>query len=341
MRPPIDRRLRDLPVPDPALLEEARGEPMTAPRHAAFMRAIPALGALEQRAPERPLPCPARLTVAAFNVERLKYPAATRALLDGTGVRVALLAEVDVGMARSGNRHHFRELAASAGEGYVYGVEFVELGLGDPQEIEAHRGERNAQGIHGTGIVTGLALEDAVVIPLEEGGSWYPGLDGVQHRIGGRIAVAARTADAPRPLWFVSVHLESKTDEADRAAQMAALLQGLDRIAPGAAVVMGGDFNTKALPFEDEDREAVLTHPDRWEPLFGHLRRAGFSWAPSNVPDPTRRKGPSGREDIPYRKLDWIVTRGVVCEHPRMVPAEDREGNPISDHEMVAVDILL
>ncbi len=151
----------------------------------------------------------------------------------------------------------------------------------------------------------------------------------------------ARAAEAPRPLWFVSVHLESKSDAADRAAQMGTLLRALDRIAPDAAVVMGGDFNTKELPFEAENREAVLRHPGRWEPLFAGLEAAGFSWTGSNVPEPTRRKGPSGREDVPYRKLDWIVTRGLRCEHPRMVPAVDGAGRPISDHEMVATDILL
>jgi endonuclease/exonuclease/phosphatase family metal-dependent hydrolase len=341
MRPLIDRRLPDLPTPDPSVLEAARHAPKTPLEHARFMRDIPALHALEQQAPTRSKSLPTRLTVAAFNAERLKFPAATRALLDGAGVHMALLSEVDVGMARSGNRHHFRDLTAPGGEGYVYGVEFVELDLGDRQEIEAHRGERNERSLHATGIVTGVTLEDAILVPLEEGGSWYPGRDGVQHRIGGRIAAAARASGAPRPLWFVSVHLESKSDEADRAAQMRILLEALDRIAPDAAVVMGGDFNTKALPFGDENREVVLRRPDRWEPLFAHLREAGFSWDTSNVPDPTRRKGPSGHEDLPYRKLDWIVTRGVVCEHPRVVPAEDPDGKPISDHEMVAVDIVL
>ena len=47
-------------------------------------------------------------------------------LPDDTGAQVTLLSEVDLGMARSGNAHNIRDLIAGSGEGYLYGVEFVE-----------------------------------------------------------------------------------------------------------------------------------------------------------------------------------------------------------------------
>jgi hypothetical protein len=49
---------------------------------------------------------------------------------------------------------------------------------------------------------------------------------------------------------------------------MANLLRALDALPPDAALVIGGDFNTKALPRGDEERRLVLEVPERHEPLF-------------------------------------------------------------------------
>lgn len=335
----VHRHCDELPAPDPALLAAARAaaEAGRADAHRLYAEQVAAFGAVEWRPPARPSAWPGLMTVAAFNAERLKRPGATRALLDPVGAAATLFSEVDVGMARSGNRHGPRALTEGTGEGCVYGVEFVELDLGDADEIRTHAGERNAVGFHGNAIVSGLALADPCVIPLEEGGRWFTGHDGAQHRLGGRIAVAARVIEAPRPLWLVSVHLESKSDPDDRAAQIRRLVAALEPLTAGAAVVIGGDLNTKALPPGDEAQG--LDAPERWEPLFGHLRAAGFDWRASNVAAATQRTGPSGTPEPPFRKLDWILVRGLRAENPRILPALDGDGRPISDHEMLAVDI--
>jgi hypothetical protein len=49
---------------------------------------------------------------------------------------------------------------------------------------------------------------------------------------------------------------------------MANLLRALDALPPDAALVIGGDFNAKALPRGDEERRLVLEVPERHEPLF-------------------------------------------------------------------------
>lgn len=337
----VDRVLDELPAPDPALLDRARAAARSgrAAEHERFAGQVEALRAVEQRQPERPRSWREPFTVAAFNAERLKDPAAARALLDRAGAAAALVSEVDVGMARSGNRHGPRALTEPAGEGYAYGVEFVELDLGDPDEIRAHAGERNAAGFHGNAVVSGLRLTDARLISLEEGGRWFAGRDGAQHRLGGRMAVAARVADAPRPLWLVSVHLESKTDPDDRAAQMRRLLEALEQIARGAAAVIGGDLNTKALP-PGEERD-WLEAPQRWEPLFDLARAAGFDWRACNAAAATQRTGPSGDPQPPFRKLDWLLVRGARARNPRVIAALDGSGRPISDHEMIAADLSL
>jgi endonuclease/exonuclease/phosphatase family metal-dependent hydrolase len=338
MRSPVTRIVPDLPVPDEAILAEARRSGSAA-AHGRFLDRIEAFRAIEARPPARPAAWPTVLRLCAFNAERLKDPAGVRRLMDRAGTQVSLLSEADVGMARSGNAHTLRALTASAGEGYLYGVEFVELGLGKAREMRDHAGERNACGFHGNAIATTLAVESALLIPLEESGFWFLGFEGEERRIGGRIALAARLAGAPKPLWLVSVHLESKTDPGDRQAQMRNLLRALDALAPDAACVIGGDFNTKALPRGDGERRLLLESPERYEPLFADLRGAGFAWAASNLAEPTQRTGPSDKPKPPFGKLDWIAVRGVTAENPQVVPAVDEQGRALSDHEMVTVDL--
>ncbi|WP_230531870.1 endonuclease/exonuclease/phosphatase family protein [Microvirga roseola] len=339
MRPLIDRVVPALTAPDDAVLEEARAASPERGTHDGFIARIEALHEVEQRAPASPVPWPGRLRIAALNAERLKDRAAVRRMLDRTGAHLVLLSEADAGMVRSGNVHTVRELAEAAGEGYLYGVEFVELDLGDKGEMRRHAGERNALGFHGNAIVSGLSLEDAHLIPLEENGLWFPGRNGAQRRIGGRMALAARIVDAPRPLWVVSVHLESKTDPQDRQAQMRNLLRALDSLAPDEPCIIGGDFNTKALPRGEDERHLLLQEPERFEPLFADLRAAGFAWSAANLARPTQNPGPSNKHAPPFGKLDWIVTRGVTPENPQVHEVTDGEGGPVSDHDMLVVDI--
>jgi endonuclease/exonuclease/phosphatase family metal-dependent hydrolase len=232
-------------------------------------------------------------------------------------------------MARSGNVHNIRDLIAGTGEGYLYGVEYVELDLGDRGEMHEHAGERNACSLHGNAIVTDLVLEAPHLIPLE------------QRRVGGRIALAARIAGAPGPVWVVGTHLESKTDPADRQAQIRTLLRALDVIAPREPCVIAGDFNTKALPRTEDELHLLLEAPERCEPLFADLKQAGFIWANANLALPTQTPGPKDKHKPPFAKLDWIVLRGLVPSDPQIVPALDEQGRAISDHEMIAVDVAL
>jgi endonuclease/exonuclease/phosphatase family metal-dependent hydrolase len=339
MRPSIDRIVPHLEAPEDALLDEARHAAPQQDTHRDLIRRIPALQAIEQGAPAPARPWPGPLRVAAFNAERLKNRPAVRNLMRRAGAQVTLLSEVDLGMARSGNTHNIRDLIEGSGEGYLYGVEFVELDLGSVDEIELCAGQSNARGLHGNAIVTGLALERPHLIPLEENGLWFPGIKGAQRRIGARMALAGRVTEAPRPLWLVSTHLESKTSPADRQAQIRALLRALDEIAPHEACVIGGDFNTKALPRGEDERHRLLEAPERDEPLFDDLRKAGFEWQRANLALPTQTPGPTNKHAPPFGKLDWIVVRGLEASNPQVIPAVDDEGRAVSDHEMVAVDL--
>ena len=78
--------------------------------------------------------------VAAWNVQRGRRPAALAAALRAAGAELCLLSELDAGMARTQNLDTTGCIARDLGAGSVFGVEFVELGLGDEQEQRAVAG---------------------------------------------------------------------------------------------------------------------------------------------------------------------------------------------------------
>lgn len=339
----VERALENLPLPDHALLDAAREDVATKARHDALAAEIPALNAVEYRPPQAHHLLDGGLRLAAWNAERLKFGAASAALFGALQPGIVLLSEVDIGMARSGNRHTAAELAVALGMGYAYGIEFVELGLGDEREEEWHKGERNAAGFHGNAILSRYPLNDFALIRLDAGGRWF----GVrpdetkgpaQRRIGGRMALAARVADGD--LVAVTVHLESDSTALDRAAQTERLLAALQLRYGAVPMVIGGDCNTAALP-AGESQRGWEQRCDVFEPMFGALAGHGFEWRDANDMAPTQRQRPDGRPVPPFRRLDWIFTRGVTPSAARTLAAVDAKDTAISDHEALVVDLGL
>lgn len=325
-----------LPAPQADLFEAAMLAELTRETHDGLALDLPAFNALELRAsPPRDLAA-GPVVVAAWNAERLKHAGPSAALVRAAGADVLLLSEADVGMARSGNRHTVAELADALGMGYAYGVEFLELGLGDERERRWHRGERNRVGFHGNAIVSRFALTKPSLIRLDDGAVWWVAAKDDQRRLGFRMAVAAEIETRAGPVLAVSVHLESKSDAADRAAQMGRLVETLDRVYPGLPAVVGGDLNTKGLPL---DPQSWLREPELHEPLFALMRGAGFDWRAANNAEPTIRTLPDGEPQPPFRRIDWLFTRGLEASVPRTIEAVDAEGSAISDHEMIAAEI--
>lgn len=327
-----------LPRPPAALFEEAERAELTRAEHDRLALDLPAFNALEVKGAPAVTPPGPVLRIAAWNAERLKHRAASAALVAATGADVLLLTETDCGMARSGNRHTAADLAADCGMGYAYGVEFVELGLGDERERHWHRGESNRTGFHGNALLSRLPIEDAALIRLDDGAVWWLDAPKGQRRLGWRMAIAARLAAASGPFLAVSVHLESKSDPADRARQVARLLASVDRLADGLPVVIGGDFNTKAL---DADAALWWGDPAAHEPLFAAMAASGFDWRGSNTRDVTMRTLPDGKPQPPFHRLDWLFTRGLSVRGPATVQAVDEAGAAISDHDLIAMRVPL
>ena len=262
--------------------------------HARLLRSLGFDAALEVAAPLREHPTPAQsLRVVAWNAQRCRDPEASAAMLRGTGGEIFLLSELDCGMARSQQRHTTRELAARLGCGYAFGVEFLELGLGDARERGAHAGEENSLGFHGGAILSAGALTDSSLVRIERSGRWFDGTLG-ERRVGGRIAVLCRLTVGDRSVAFAAVHLESHSDPDERAAQLEAVLAAMDEFAPGAPALIGGDVNSHSLTRAEQSDRALLARaleadpsrlaqPIPHEPLFALAERHGYDWRGCNA----------------------------------------------------------
>ena len=250
---------------------------------------------------------------------------------------IVLLAEMDNGMVRSGNRHTTRVLAGLLGMSYVFGVEYLELGLGDERERKAHLGQQNALGLHGAGLVAVGPIEAPAIVRLDQTGSGFPA-EADERRVGGRIAVAGTVKVGGEAVCCVSVHFESRGGPADRAAEMAVLVEAVDALADGRPVVIGGDFNTNMLATNEVPRR--IADAAVREPLFDVAAAAGYDLIGCNAPGPTTRTRRDGTPWPPtVKKLDWFFTRGVEVSDPAIVPAIDDAEEAISDHELLIVDV--
>ena len=318
--------------------------------HDGVAEGLDVLHRIEVEPPPEPVVTPAQeLRVAFWNAERAKYLEPSADLLRAAAADVVLLCEMDLGMARSGQHHTTRWLADALGLGYVFGVEFVELGLGDARERTWHAGGENREGLHGGAILAGRELDRPVLIRIDAGGAWFDGRRD-EPRIGGRIAVAGKMEVAGVSVAFVSTHLESHSDPDDRAIQATALLDAVDTYHGDGPVILGGDFNTTSASFHalkvDPGRTELgfadpgrFLDPIRYEPLFEVLRARGYDRTACNTGDATQRTRPDGTPEPPHGRIDWFFTRGLVARDPATVAAVDRAGTAISDHELLAVTI--
>jgi len=288
------------------------------------------------------------LRVAAWNIERGRNPEEIAALIGATGASVTLLSEVDLGMARTGNRDTARELARMLRAGSVFGVEYVELSLGKAADLEHLEARDNECGLHGNAILGRVALERPDVARFDEGGGWFNDVLG-EPRVGGQLAVVATMQLDGVAVELASAHLESHSDAESRARQLKMLVESIDARSTGPAII-GGDLNTFGATFAelaDHATTAALrasdparfSWPAPYEPLFEVARNHGYEWLHANVAAPTTRHRPDGSPHHIPLKLDWILVRGLEARRSTTAPAIGRDGAPLSDHDLVAVSV--
>ena len=338
MREPVRAVTSALSPPSPEMRHRAASGPRSAEDHAALLQSWDCLTHVEQQQ-AAPSELPATVTVAAWNIERCKRVPETAEALRQCGADIVLATEMDLGMARSGQRHTTRDLAEALGMGYAFGVEFVELGTGDPYETSLFAEVPNDHGLHGNAILSRYPLANVALLPLDDSGQWFTGTpknDG-QFRIGGRMGVAAQIGG----VTFVSVHYESESDAQGRAVQTRRMLDLIEADYGNGPCVIGGDLNTAAFSDRRMSGSDILAAPAPTEPSFTVLQDAGFAWQSANAPGMTTRAAPGKPVRYPLKKLDWLFVRGVVASDPAIHPAVCDRGDYLSDHELITAQVTL
>ena len=278
------------------------------------------------------------LRVVFWNAERGHAPEQAGDLLAETSVDVALLCELDNGIARTGRRHVTQDIARRLGADFIYAVEFIEMEsreAGDP-------------GFHGNAIVSHIGMSTPMLVRLGDAQRWQSG-EGRARRTGDRIALATRVMIDDSPVVMVTTHLESHAPPGVRASQMRILLDAIDGYAAGDPVLIGGDFNTRTAAKDDlrepaartrlhQDFPALFARPAPREPLFAVAEAAGYDWLSCNTSAPTERSR-NAAIDMPRFRLDWFFARGLVCENPAVVSAESTHGKTLSDHDAITVEV--
>jgi endonuclease/exonuclease/phosphatase family metal-dependent hydrolase len=292
---------------------------------------------------------PRRLRVVQWNIEHgNRFEAISQALLERHGLAGAdlvTLNEVDLGMARSGNRDVAAELGARLGLHAAWAAMFLESTRGRDDDALTAVPDDNAESLFGLAILSRWPITATRLVPL-------PGPERAlfeRERMSGRfVALVCDIAHPVRPFVAVTAHLEVHRTRAHRARQMRLLLRAL--AGEPRPIVLAGDWNTHT--FDRGDRRAVsaaawpllawpnrplsvrLCRPDRGayrESVFNELRTAGFAWEPYNddqatlslrfsrlrevhvLPEPLRAIASHGLRWAERRarlRLDWISARG-------------------------------
>lgn len=268
------------------------------------------------------------ITVASWNLERCYAVEPSAALLMRERADIALLSEVDNGMARTGQRHTSRDLAASLGMAYAFGVEFLELELGSPTELEFCRDPFNRHGFHGNAVLARTALQTPVVIRLEAHGHWFRP-ESPAHRIGTRCAILSVVQSTTGPLAIVSVHLENAAGTDYRETEICTLLNAIDSLVGDMPAIIGGDLNTGLATDGDYEQET----------LFAHAYGRGYERHGGPLDQTTTRASRVSRSPRRAWKLDWFLTRGLRVGESRIVASLAPDGEVLSDHEMIVATL--
>lgn len=291
---------------------------------------------------------------------------------------VLLLAETDLGMARSGNRDVAREIARNLGLYYAFAPCYLNLSKGSG--LEYHAEGENELGLHGNALLSRYPLRNIRAVFLENG---IDKMRGREKRLGRQAAVIAEVEFPNGIVTAVCSHLDANSSQRHRAGQMRDILDSLDSNFP---VVLGGDWNTStynsrspvyAIPgfwlrvfmgVDNVIRNHYLQPHNRFErDLFRSLERHGFDYRASNVPGErtagydaacgkTRQnlgewvpewcfafirwslRHHGGRCPL---KLDWFATRGLRATNPAVLHEFRECDAPLSDHDPIGVDVIV
>jgi endonuclease/exonuclease/phosphatase family metal-dependent hydrolase len=199
-------------------------------------------GAVETFEDARSKPLGGRVRVVAWNIQRgRRYDALLRALREDPLLKsadVLLLSEVDVGMARSQNRHVARELAAALGMNGAFGVSYLVL---EDDWGENPDGAHNQLALAGTAVLSRAPIDAVENVDVPELRDKF---SSSEKRLGKKRALVCRISSLKGPLTVAACHLDSNASPAGRALQLDAIVNSGERMAKGGPLLVGGDLNT-------------------------------------------------------------------------------------------------
>ena len=200
---------------------------------------------------------------------------------------VFLLQEVDINAYRTHQLNIAQEIARKLHLNYVFGREFVELS----------QGSKSSPAYHGQATLSRWKISNSRIIHFQRQSDfwkprWFkPNLQTFQERLGGRIALTSEIMIQGLPIVAYNLHLESRSHDDLRLAQLNEVLQHASTYDPEYLLIVAGDLNLDA------------SSPQ----IAEQLTRAGFREAV-----PTARGATTPRRHLlePGRHIDWAFVRG-------------------------------
>jgi endonuclease/exonuclease/phosphatase family metal-dependent hydrolase len=295
------------------------------------------------------------------------------------GCDLLLVTEADAGMARSGNRMVAEELARALGLAQVFVPCYLALGKGSGAERDA--AGANRFGLHGNALLSRYPIREARAIALPNGVDKMAHREkrlGRQAAVVATIDFPERPVQAVslhldaqstqrhrfQQMRLVLHQLDPSlptviggdwnTSTYDSSHALWAILGFWRRVFMGVDHVIRNHY----------------LYPDRWfeRDLFRLLEKRGFDYRSANLPGaPTVcydiadiRSRRNLNEWVPAwcfafiqwslrnhggrcpLKLDWFAVRGLRAENPTVADGLARDyGAPLSDHDPIAVDLVL
>ena len=262
--------------------------------------------------------------VTAWNLERCLFPEESAAKMLAEKPAVALLTEMDNGMARTAQKNMTAEVARHMDMEYAYGVEFIELGLGSEIEHSFCKDDFNEKGFHGNALMSTVPMQRIFVQRLAGERLWFFN-GGDQPRLGERNAIGAVIETVDGPFLAVSVHLESASPAAYREKQVAQLIDALEAEFGDMPMLIGGDLNTGNHAEGDFEAEG----------LFRVAAERGFTRHSGGLDQMTTRPSLITRWPDRAMKLDWFLSRGLDITESRIISSLDDNQRPLSDHDLI------
>jgi endonuclease/exonuclease/phosphatase family metal-dependent hydrolase len=244
----------------------------------------------ENFAPARWLSWPrSSIRIVDWNIDRGLQLRSIIDFLGDTNADVFILQEVDVNARRTHHLNIAQEIARKLRLNYVFGREFVEL----------TQGSKTSPAYHGQATLSPWKISKPRIIHFQQQSDfwtprWYkPKLQKLQERLGGRIALAAEIGIQCVPMICYNLHLESRSNDELRLAQLNEVLHDAGGYDSTQLVVVAGDLNLNAS-------KPVVTDS---------LARAGFLDVVPTARIPTT---PARHLLEAGRHIDWAFVRGPV-----------------------------